>query len=525
MPYNQQGQWVGGSGGGLLGPEDAVKQGLGGAAGLIGSPQPINYPAYVPSQGKAPSQQDYTNYTPNQPMAQIQTPNYKLNTSAPAWSNFTPAQSPTYQTTNTGAQVAPWSPQTTNPNAQTAGFDWQNTQLGMMGVTNPYSAYGGTDPAFQKLGSNPAYEGLMGGDYDALQKALTTPGEIAAQRGYEQGQNNLATQMGGQGLYGSSIMSNQARNALEQPYMDTLATNAANAASTRYAQQAADLQNKNQFGLNIYGQQMNENQAANQQDYNTWGTRLGEQQTGQQMGLQAQQANQSAYTNLQQLLGQQGLAQNAAGLDMTKMQTSVNQQNVANQLAQTAQANQLGLNYAQLQTDVSGENATRALQQATAQNALRSGDAQQLQGLMANQNLAQNQFGTDIYGKQLAQEQNMNQFNMTGAQLGMTQNQNVYNAGVSDAARQGDYNTAAMNYANQGTEQQRQWENAQALEQMQYQLAAGSYGNQQNTAAINQYLALAGLGAPLAAANQSNQTASNNAWINAGITGLGYLMQ
>jgi len=297
MPYNAAGQWVGGGGGGLLGPEDAVSRGLGGAAGLIGSQGGINYPSYVPSQTRAPQTGNYIGYSPNQPMAQITAPNYRLN----------------------------------NVNV-------------------------------------PQYQGLMGGDYDALQSALQAPGDIAARQAYNQGQVNLTNQMGGRGLYGSSIMSNQARNALEQPYMDALSTNAAQAAAARYGMQATGLQN-------------------------------------------------------------------------------------------------------------------------------------------------QNMFGSDIYGKQLAQQQNQNVYGLDAAKMMATQNQNVYQAGVGDAARRQDYNLAGLNYQNQQTEQMRQWQNAQDLEKMQYQLAAGQYGNQQNTAAINQYLALAGLGAPLAAANQSNQTASNAGWM------------
>ena len=349
MPYNAQGQWIGGSGGGLLGPEDAVKMGLGGAGGLIGSPQAVNYPAYVPSQTQGPSQGNFINYTPNQPMAQIQAPNYQLNSTKPNWQSFTPT----------------------------------------------------------KLGATPSYEGLMGGDYNALQTALQTPGAIAARQAYDQGQTNLTNTMGGRGLYGSSIMSNQARNALEQPYMDALATNAAQAAAQRYQQQAADLQNKNTFGMKVYGQQMGQN---------------------------------------------------------------------------TAQ-----------------------------------------QGLMATQNTAQNTQATDLYKAQLAQEQNRNTYAMDAAKLGMTQNQNVYNASVADAARQQDYSKEALTYQNQGNEAQRAWQNAQDLEKFQYQLATGTYGNQQNTQAINQYLALAGLGAPLAAANQTNATNSQAGWLGLAGAGLGLL--
>lgn len=160
----------------------------------------FQYPSFVSAAQKAPTQQSYFNYVPNQPMAQVQTPNYKFN----------------------------------------AG----------------------------------EYQGLMGGDYDKLQAALQQPGEIAATTAYNQGQNNLTTQMGGKGLYGSSIMANQARNALDTPYQNALATNAAQAAAQRYGLQQTGLQNQNTFNLsreqelNKYNAQMADLQR--RQNASTW---------------------------------------------------------------------------------------------------------------------------------------------------------------------------------------------------------------------------------------------------------------
>jgi hypothetical protein len=275
---------------GLLTGEQAVSTGLGQAAGLMGSYTPAAYPGFTPSQTTAPSQQNYMNYTPNQPMAQIQTPNYQLNS----------------------AKV-------------------------------------------------PTYQGLMGGDYNAYQNAMTVPGKIAAENAYNTASRDLNNTMGGRGLYGSSIMATQANEGLNREYMNAQAVNAANAAANRYGMQATDLQNQNAFNTNQYGMAATENQ------------------------------NKNAY-----------------GLD--------------------------------------------------------------------------------------------------AARLGMTQNQNVYQAGVSDAARQQEYNLAAQTYANQGTEAQRQWEKQQALEKMQYALASGQYSNEQQTAMINQYLALAGRGQVTAGQNLSANT-------------------
>jgi len=104
--------------------------------------------------------------------------------------------------------------------------------------------------------------GLFGGDYDALQSALTTPGANAATTAYNQGTANLTNVMGGRGLYGSSIMQNQQTNALDSTYQRAMADNAANAAATRYAMQQKAAEDQNKFNATIYPNQL---QSANDQ--------------------------------------------------------------------------------------------------------------------------------------------------------------------------------------------------------------------------------------------------------------------
>jgi hypothetical protein len=101
----------------------------------------------------------------------------------------------------------------------------------------------------------PSYIGLMGGDYAALQQALTTPGQNAATSAYNIGTRNLTDVMGGRGLYGSSIMQNQQTQGLDKVYQEAVANNAAKAAAARYALQASDLANQNQFNQQGYTQQ------------------------------------------------------------------------------------------------------------------------------------------------------------------------------------------------------------------------------------------------------------------------------
>jgi hypothetical protein len=111
--------------------------------------------------------------------------------------------------------------------------------------------------------NTPDYKnGLFGGDYDALQSALTTPGANAATTAYNQGTNKLTNTMGGRGLYGSSIMQNQQTNSLDSVYQKAMADNAANAAAQRYTLQQQAAEDENQFNATIYPNQL---QAANDQ--------------------------------------------------------------------------------------------------------------------------------------------------------------------------------------------------------------------------------------------------------------------
>ncbi len=176
--------------------------GLTKAQGLLdaNTSKPFEYPEYVSSAKNAPTQQQFYNYTPTTPLAQIQAPNYQM-----------------------------------------SGGD---------------------------------YQGLMGGDYNRLEQNLRQPGEQAATDAYGQGYTNLKNVMGGQGLYGSSMMANQATQGLDKTYQNALAGNASNAAAQRYAMEQAGLIDMNKYNLsreqqlNQYGLTQTElgmNQAANTQ--------------------------------------------------------------------------------------------------------------------------------------------------------------------------------------------------------------------------------------------------------------------
>lgn len=110
------------------------------------------------------------------------------------------------------------------------------------------------------------YKGLMGGDYDSLQRSLTQPGQIAADQAYRRGGAQLSRTFGGNGLYGSSMHARQSQDMTQQ-YADTLATNAANAANQRYGMQFQDLQNENNFGLKSTALENANEQSYNQLQY------------------------------------------------------------------------------------------------------------------------------------------------------------------------------------------------------------------------------------------------------------------
>lgn len=248
----------------------------------------FTYPQYVSSAQNAPTQQNYYNYTPTAPLAQIQAPNY----------------------TPSGGQ----------------------------------------------------YQGLMNGDYDQLQSALTTPGASAAGTAYNQGYNTLNNVMGGRGLYGSSIMQNQATNNLDSVYQQALANNAANAAANRYQLQQAGLVDLNKYNmsreqqLNQYNQantQLNQtqalntqqaqaNEAARQMAYNQGNMQWNQTYQDQMTNWQNQQkyekylydvTRQQAQTADTENKMNQALSLTGAGAPLANMasQANISAQNLANQ--------------------------------------------------------------------------------------------------------------------------------------------------------------------------------------------------
>lgn len=162
-------------------------------------------------------------------------------------------------------EATPWDAYTTNALNQAQGLmstpaaeypTYKPTQS-QSPASYQYYNYNPTTPMASI--STPTYQGMMGGDYDKLQEALTTPGANAATGAYNTGMQGLNNAMSGRGLYGSSIMGNQQVQGLDKVYQQALANNAANAAGQRYTLQQADLDALNKFNAQNYATGIDQN--------------------------------------------------------------------------------------------------------------------------------------------------------------------------------------------------------------------------------------------------------------------------
>lgn len=392
---------------------------------------PVGYPSYVSSAAKSPTQQAYYQYKATDPMAQITAPDYQLKTGdSQDWSQWTPGGSVQYSEVN--------------PTAKAADYSFQT--------------YGQTAPQ---------YRGLMSGDYEALQNALILPGSQAARTAYDTGYTNLKNNMGAQGLYGSSIMQNQALNNLDRVYQDALASNAAKAAATRYGMQQTDLTN------------------ASAQDMAAWQARLNE-----------------------------SLAGNSANLDYAKILTALNQQNTANELQQAQSLNALrGSDAQQLQGLMSAQNLAKNeyLQKAREQDLGRESDM--------------NKYNAQMF--QLGEQQNKDVFASNAALAEMLNNYNL-NRLTWDKTNMDNLTTweNAQNYEKNFLYPQQQAAYQNQLDEMMMNraLALSGQGAPLTQAASNYQLAQQQLAAQQQAARDASSAATTSSYLGAaGLLGGGLL--
>jgi len=171
-----------------------------------------------------------------------------------------------------------------------------NTQWSAPGYKSySYQKYAvGTDPSYRTYAQDaPRYKGFQDGDYDRYELSLKAPGERAAKQAYETAKRDLTDAYSSRGLYGSSQFTRQMDDQAAGTYMDTLADNAANAATQRYNFQADDQRFAQQQDMSAWQARLGENQAANQMAYNVWQNRMAE---NEQMNNLAFQDNSQANT-------------------------------------------------------------------------------------------------------------------------------------------------------------------------------------------------------------------------------------
>ena len=197
--------------------------------------------------------------------------------------------------------------------------NWASWQDADKTYRNQYADNGYSTNTAKSMYTQPS-----GGDWATYQQSLQQPGEIAAKQAYDKSKSALEEWAGAGGLYGSSVMTQQAKDSVYQPYMDTLATNAATAASTRYAAEDASNQYLANLANSIYGTRTSEwgnIDARNLQEslaQNQFNQTQDSQKAAQQQALNSynlSRSNSQNSFNLNNATGQAQWNQWATGLD------------------------------------------------------------------------------------------------------------------------------------------------------------------------------------------------------------------
>jgi hypothetical protein len=398
-------------------------------------------PSYVPSQQTAPTKMDYTEYTGITPLEKVTALDYQglLGSSAYDKLQYGNVASQDYQ----GGLTA---------------NDYNNLQYGNVAAQNYTGGLTAEDYAklkYNKVNAQDYTGQLMGGDYNALQYALTAPGAIAANTAYKQGYTNLTNQMGGRGLYGSSLMQNQATNNLDSVYQKSLATNAANAAAQRYALQQQGTEHLNDYNATMYGQKL----------------------TGAKDEFNA---------------GLQGLALKQQGIeDVNEYNSTMYAQKVAQE---TAKAN-LGLGKLTLQ-----------------QKGIE--DVNDYASTMYGQKVAQETAKANLgLGKLTLQEkatEDLNQYNATMYDKKLQAANDQWKAGLLSTQDKREYDVNKLIWDKSYEDALTAWENAKAYEKYQYDVANQSQYDAYEQSRINNYLNIAGQGT----ASESAAATANQNYLN-----------
>ena len=215
--------------------------------------------------------------------------NWRGQIDAPAWNSWTTSAANPFSFDPGQYQNAPT-------------YNWASWQNG-----TPRTAYSGQAPTYKRLSDS---------DYRDLENSLRTSGEISAKEAFNAGQKNLDSTMSNNGMYGSSLMANQANDQLYKNFMNTMATNSANATANRIGMQQQD--NQYQAGL----------------DKDVWNTRVNEWQNLNQMNNQENIARNNALFSQNQNFNNYNLsnAQAQNSYNLNRANWNLNASNMQNQL-------------------------------------------------------------------------------------------------------------------------------------------------------------------------------------------------
>lgn len=228
--------------------------------------------------------------------------------------------------------------------------------------------------------------------------------------------------------------------------------------------------------------------------------------------IAAQEAYQKGMVNLKDTMGGRGiygssimgnqmnelnkqymntLAQNAAGATQQRFQMQQKDQEQINKY----ELNKAGMNIGQQQFLTEYEQA------------IATGNAARAQQMA----LEASKFGLAQDELNLASIKAKSQHQLRAGELGMQQEKDIYSAGLQDAERKQQYGDAALRFDMMQDDRQREFFNQQLKDQFNYQLSSQAWENSINEMLMNQALALAGQGAPLASAALQAQAAQEAA--------------
>lgn len=110
------------------------------------------------------------------------------------------------------------------------------------------TALSNINPEYQQYEA-PTYQGLSGGDYDALEQSLYNSQATALDKAWNTRSQDMTQSMADRGLWNSGQVDKALNQTYGEEFVPQYQQAASNAAAQRYQLQAGDLSNQNQFNL------------------------------------------------------------------------------------------------------------------------------------------------------------------------------------------------------------------------------------------------------------------------------------